>query len=125
MQGGFGMTNSKQLAGLIGPVLIAVSASEFLNLGIWATHIPTLTYLNGFILFAAGLAIVRAHNLWTWRWPVLVTLIGWLAMAGGLYRMFLPAAQQLGESAATYGVIGTLFAIGCLLTVKSFQGAPD
>lgn len=116
------MTNSKQMAGLIGPVLMAVSASEIFNLGIWATPIPTLTYLDGFILFVAGLAIVRAHNLWTWRWPVLVTLVGWLVMTGGLYRMFFPTAQQLGKSAATYLVICTLFVIGCVLTLKSFGG---
>lgn len=114
------MTDSRQMAGLIGPSLMAVTASEFLNLRIWAVDIPTLTYLNGSILFVAGLAIVRMHNLWTWRWPVFVTLAGWLAMAGGLYRMFLPAAPQLTEGLAAYGVIGGLFAMGCLLTVMSF-----
>lgn len=115
------MTDSKQMAGLIGPSLMAVTASEFLNLGIWAVHIPTLTYLNGSILFVAGLAIVRTHNLWTWRWPVCVTLVGWLAMAGGLYRMFLPAAPQLTDGLAARVVIAALFATGCLLTTMSFR----
>jgi len=113
------MADSRQLAGLIGPALMAVTVSETINLRIWATHIPSVTYLNGCLLLVGGLAIVRAHNLWMWRWPVLITIIGWLAMAGGLYPMFLPGAQQLGESPITYAVTGTLFAMGCVMTFKS------
>ena len=119
------MTNSRQLAGLIGPALMAITASEFLNLGIWASHLPTLTYLDGCLLLVAGLATVRAHNRWTWRWPVFVTLIGWLAVAGGLYRMFFPAAPQLTGGIATNSVIAALFAIGCLLTVMSLRADPE
>ncbi|MGC8536853.1 MAG: hypothetical protein ACP5QR_15195 [Rhizomicrobium sp.] len=115
------MTDSRQMAGLIGPSLMAVTASEFLNLPIWATGSPPLIYLNGAILFVAGLAIVRMHNLWTWRWPVCVTLVGWLAMAGGLYRMFLPTAPQLTGGVAAHGVIGALFGMGCLLTAMSLR----
>jgi hypothetical protein len=115
------MTDSRRLAGLIGPSLMAVTLSETINLHIWSTHIASLTYLNECLLLIGGLAIVRAHNLWTRRWPVLITLIGWLAMAGGLYRMFMPEAQQLGESPVTYAVIASLFAMGCVLTLKSFS----
>ena len=59
------MTNSKQLAGLFGPTLMALTISEALNLHIWRVNIVPVTYLNGLILFVAGLSIVRAHNRWT------------------------------------------------------------
>ena len=49
-----------------------------------------LIYLNGTLLFVAGLSIVRAHNQWKADWPVLVTLMGWFAIVGGLFRMFDP-----------------------------------
>jgi hypothetical protein len=114
------MTNPRTIAGLIGPALMTIVASETINLHIWTTHIATLTYLNGCMLFVAGLAVVRAHNVWTRRWPVFVTLVGWLAMAGGLYRMFAPEAPQPSESIATYAALAMLFAIGCLLTFKAY-----
>jgi hypothetical protein len=64
------MTNSKQIAGLIGPTLIVLTISEAMNLHIWANNIAPVTYLNGLLLFVAGLSIVRVHNHWTIRWPV-------------------------------------------------------
>jgi hypothetical protein len=111
------MSNSKSLAALIGPALLAIAASEALNLQIWAGVAAPIVYLNGCLLFVAGLSVVRTHNVWTWRWPVAITLIGWLALAAGLYRMFFPRAPQGGENVATYIVIAILFAIGCLLSV--------
>ena len=51
-------------------------------------------YLNGTILFVAGLAIVRHDNRRSGGWPVLVTLTSWLAILGGLLRMVAPAATQ-------------------------------
>jgi hypothetical protein len=72
------MGHSKQLAGLIGPTLIVLAASEAQNLHIWAADIAPLTYLNGTLLFIAGLAIVRTHNLGTCAWPVLIVLVAGL-----------------------------------------------
>lgn len=114
------MANSKLIAGLIGPTLIALSISEALNLHIWATNIAPVTYLNGLLLFVAGLAIVRVHNRWTRSWPVIVTLVGWVVMLGGLFRMFAPEAQQGGENIPTYAVIVVIFAIGIFLTFKAY-----
>jgi hypothetical protein len=91
------MSSAKSLAGLIGPVLLVVTSSETLNLRIWEGAPATLVYLNGCLLFAAGLAILRAHNVWVWRWPVLITIVGWLALAAGLFRTFLPGAPQGGR----------------------------
>jgi hypothetical protein len=51
---------------------------------------PGLIFVSGILLFVAGLAIVRAHNIWTGGWPVLVTVLGWLTVLGGLLRMLFP-----------------------------------
>ena len=114
------MTSSKQIAGLIGPTIIALAASEALNLHIWENNIPLVIYLNGTLLFVAGLAIVRAHNRWMRGWPILVTLAGWIVMLGGLYRMFAPDAPQAPQSAPTYAFLVVLLAIGIFLTFKAY-----
>ncbi len=115
------MTNSKKIAGLIGPSLIALTTSEAINLHIWAINIPAVTYLNGSLLFVAGLSIVRVHNRWTGGWPVLVTLAGWFVILGGLFRMFFPEAQQLAENIPSYVVIIILCVIGIFLTFKAYS----
>lgn len=117
------MTNSKKLAGLIGPSIIAITASELINLHIWAINKPTVTYLNGVLLFIAGLAIVRVHNDWQRNWPIVVTLTGWFAIVGGLYRMFFPEAQQLTENISTYIIIIVLAIIGIFLTFKAYSNS--
>jgi hypothetical protein len=114
------MANSKSIAGLIGPTLMALALSEALNLHIWAVNIAPVTYLNGALLFIAGLSIIRAHNCWTLGWPVIVTLMGWIVILMGLFRMFVPQAQQLTESAAAYVLFVALFATGVFLTFKAY-----
>jgi hypothetical protein len=74
------MSTSRKLAGLIGPTMVAIGATEASNMDIFSNQIAPVVYLNGTVLFVAGLAIVRAHNLWTWRWPVMLTLTGWVAL---------------------------------------------
>jgi hypothetical protein len=114
------MTNSKNIAQLIGPTLIALTLSEALNLQIWTINIAPVTYLNGFVVFVAGLSIIRVHNRWTRAWPVMVTLIGWGCILGGLVRMFTPQAQLGGKNVATYALITILFVIGVYLTFKGY-----
>lgn len=120
------MTNSRQIAGLLGPTLIAIAITEAINLRALTAYAgPSLApfiYLNGTLLFVAGLAIVRAHNRWTGGWPVLVTLMGWLAMIGGLIRMFAPvSAQRAGENtAAVFALLIVLLVIGIFLTFKAY-----
>jgi len=81
-------------------------------------------YLNGTLLFVAGLSIVRAHNHWTADWPVLVTLTGWLVMLGGLIRMFAPVSAQgaVYHTTALFGVLIILLALGIFLTFQSYVG---
>lgn len=114
------MTNSKQIAGLIGPTIIALTLSEAMNYHIWATNNAPVIYLNGTILFVAGLSIVRAHNRWR-GWPVFVTLTGWIAVLGGLFRMFAPEARQAPENIYTYAGLTALLAIGIFLTFKAYR----
>lgn len=114
------MTSSKDIAGLIGPTLMALTTTEVANLRIWATGIPAVIYLNGTLLFVAGLSIVRVHNRWSLRWPLVVTLVGWFALLGGLFRMFYPRAPQGDESLPTFGVMLVLFATGVFLTYKAY-----
>jgi hypothetical protein len=87
-------TSSKRLAALIGPTLTVVAGSEILNARIWTERTdPAIVYLSGSLLFAAGLSIVRAHNIWR-GWPVVITLVGWLALVGGTIRMVFPRLAQ-------------------------------
>src|SRR6476619_3317325 len=116
------MASSKQLAGLVGPTLIVLSTSETLNLPIWATGIPPVTYLAGTLWFVAGLSIVRVHNRWMLGWPVMITLVGWFATSGGLFRMFLPDTQQGNQNTPALGVYildVILLVIGVWLTINS------
>ncbi|MDP2011172.1 MAG: hypothetical protein Q8K11_13445 [Phenylobacterium sp.] len=62
------MADPRHIAGLAGPTLMAVTTSEALNLDIWSPADPTLVYLNGVLLFVAGLAITCIHNVWRLRW---------------------------------------------------------
>jgi uncharacterized membrane protein HdeD (DUF308 family) len=118
------MTNSKHIAGLIGPTLIALCISEAINLRILATsnaNLPSVVYLNGTLLFVAGLSIARVHNRWR-GWPVLVTLLGWFAILGGLIRMFAPVLAQQGvqNTPIVFASLIVLFVLGVFLTFKAY-----
>lgn len=117
------MANSRQIAGLLGPSLIAVSITESINLDIFVDSSAHLVYLNGTLLFVAGLSIVRVHNHWTSSWPVLVTLMGWLFLLGGLIRMIAPAsARQAAQySAAVLALTSLLLMIGIILTLRAYS----
>jgi hypothetical protein len=121
------VTSSVRLAGLLGPTLIAITVTEWLNVDVFvAAAGPSFgphVYLNGTLLFVAGLAIVRAHNLWVRRWPLLITLIGWFALLAGLGRMAFPMAAQAaaGSPIVLYGSLVVLFTIGLVLSFKAYK----
>ena len=119
------MANSKQIAALIGPTLVAMLVSEFplVQPNLYDSQIPPVVYLSGVLMFAAGLAVVRAHNVWARNWTVLVTLTGWFVLVLGLIRMF--AADQYRQAAA--GTTSPVFMVleGLLLIVAlvmTYQG---
>ena len=113
--------NSKELAKLIGPAMIVMTISEMINFKIWQVNIPPLTYMNGMLLFVAGIAIIRVHNYWTRSWIVMITLVGWLGIIGGLFRVFFPQAKQANDSIYTYIGISVLLAFGLFLTFKAYS----
>ncbi|WP_224245465.1 hypothetical protein [Hyalangium gracile] len=115
------MENSKSLAGLLGPTLLALGPTEAFNMDIFAAQTAPVVYLNGTLLFVAGLAIVRAHNVWSFSWRCLVTVLGWLSLALGLYRMVAPTAHQAGKDLFTYLLLAVLTCIGGLLTYMAYR----
>ena len=121
------MATSRRFAGLIGPTLIALALSEGLNLQLMFDNPApvVLVYLNGTLLFVAGVAIVRDHNRWTAGWPVLVTILGWLAILAGLARMFAPVLTQRETHVpvAVYGLLAVLLVVGIFLSFKAY--GPD
>jgi uncharacterized membrane protein HdeD (DUF308 family) len=120
------MTNSMHIAKLLGPALVGITVTEWMNLDVFtAAAGPSFAphvYFNGTLLFIAGLALVRSHNVWTRRWPVLITLVGWFAILAGLARMIAPiSAQQVGQSgSAVHASLAALLAVGIVLTFKAF-----
>jgi hypothetical protein len=122
------MQNSKRIAGLIGPTLVAMLVSEFplVQPHLYDTQIPPVVYLSGTLMFVAGLAIVRAHNHWVRNWTVLVTLSGWFFLFLGLFRMFAAGLYQRGSAAAgttAFMVLeGILLVFALIMTFKAYSG---
>jgi hypothetical protein len=119
------MENSKHIAGLLGPSIIAIALSEALNAHIWVANIAPVIHFNGAVLFIAGLAIVQAHNHWIRGWPVLVTLVGWSVMLLGLLRMFAPelylqGVQNTSDTMAIASAV-MLCPIGIYLTFRAYD----
>jgi hypothetical protein len=110
---------------------VAGAAAVLLNLGIWPALVeqafrdPALVFESGFLLFVAGLAIVRVHNLWEGSWPVLVTIVGWLNLLGGLSRILFPTrlAHIAIGAVKTTGVLPAVAVVFLVVgSVLSFKG---
>lgn len=58
--------HSKEIASLVGPTMVAMTASEFpmVQPHLYDSQTPPVVYLSGVLIFVAGLAIVRTHNRW-------------------------------------------------------------
>jgi hypothetical protein len=127
------MEASKTIAGLIGPTLTAVAAAILINVGSFpavaqqVSRDPALIFMSGILLFVAGLAIVRIHNIWAGGWPVLVTVLGWLALLSGLARMLFltqiaEIAARIGQSTGLIIAVAVLFlALGAFLSFKGYS----
>jgi 1,4-dihydroxy-2-naphthoate octaprenyltransferase len=107
------MPNSKQIAGLVGPTMVAMLVSEFplVQPHLYDAQIPPVVYLSGILMFVGGLAIVRAHNHWVRDWTLLVTLSGWFFLVLGLFRMFAASLYQRGSANTGTSVFMALEAI--------------
>lgn len=121
------MPNSKQIAGLVGPTMVAMLVSEFplVQPHLYDTQIPPVVYLSGVLMFVGGLAIVRAHNHWVSNWTVLVTLSGWFFLVLGLFRMFAAESYQQGSANTSTSVFMVLEAIllvfALVMTFKAYS----
>ncbi|MFO1014541.1 MAG: hypothetical protein U1E50_12340 [Caulobacteraceae bacterium] len=123
------LKTSVSIARIAGPSLIVLALTEGVNIEAFAGIAPSGVYLNGTILLVAGVAILQAHFRWTRDWRVVVTLLGWTLAIGGLFRMSMPWAPQLGKEPATYAVLAVLTAVGMFLSYKGYwtgrKGAPS
>lgn len=109
---------------------MVLNFASFPELAEQVSRDPSLIFLSGILsgilLFVAGLAIVRVHNVWVGGWPVLVTVLGWVAIVSGLARMLFPT--QLAAIAAAVaqrpgGIIAgaiILLVLGAFLSFKGY-----
>ena len=121
------MQNSRHIAGLVGPTIVAMVVSEFplVQPHLYDAQIPPVVYLSGALMFVGGLAIVRAHNHWASDWTVLVTLSGWFFLLLGLVRMFAAGVYQRGSATTSTTVFmvleGILLIFGLIMTFKAYS----
>jgi hypothetical protein len=121
------MEKSRRIGALLGPTLAVMLVAEFplVQPHLYDAQIPPVVYLSGVLMFVAGLAIVRAHNVWARNWTVLVTLCGWFLLGLGLVRAFA-AGQYRQASAGTpswafMGIEALLLVVALLITVQSYR----
>jgi Clp amino terminal domain, pathogenicity island component len=124
----FAVTGSTlRTARLLGPALIGIALTGWINQGLIAgparPGFAAYVYLIGTVMFVAGLALIRAHNIWSRRWPVLITLVGWFAVSAGLGCMVAPALSlQVGQNAPVLnGLLLALLGVGIFLTTKAYK----
>jgi len=105
-----------------------VSELPFVQPHLYDSQIPPVVYLSGVLMFVAGLAVVRAHNIWARNWTVLVTLMGWFSLTLGLVRMF--AASQYRQAAASTSstvlmcLEGVLLIVAFIITFHGYRREP-
>jgi drug/metabolite transporter (DMT)-like permease len=121
------------IARLIGPVFavigagILVNPSFYQNVAAEAVQVPSLLYLYGVVLLAAGVAIQNFHREWTRDWRVIVTILGWLFMIGGLIRVLMPGMVQrlapvMPVTPLAVTLIGVVvLAVGIYLTFEAYR----
>ena len=117
--------DSRRIAGVLGPMLAALTASEspWIQPHLYDSQTPPVVYLSGALFLLAGLVLVRNHNVWVARWPVLITILGWSAMLLGLVRMFAAERypQQTGDNAGGFALLELAgFVAGLFLTYKAY-----
>ena len=118
------MDKSKSIAKIVGPTLTVMILSEMRiwNPTLYDTQIVPVIYLNGILLFVAGLAIVKNHNIWTFGWQTILTIVGYAGIILGLFRMFFPQVQQekFENNNSIMVVEILLILVGLFLTLKAY-----
>jgi len=115
---------ARTIARIVGPAAIAIAVTEWANMAIYAAQIAPVVYLDGTLMFVAGVAILQSHFVWRWGWRLLVTLSGVVVAGVGLFRMILPAAPQATAGAATDIVFVLLILVGAILSFQGYRPGP-
>jgi hypothetical protein len=106
-------------------VVMLVAELPLVQPHLYDDQIPSVIYLSGVLMFVAGLAIVRVHNVWARDWTVLITLSCWSFLVLGLVRMFAASlyrqAAQAASSMAFMALEGFLFAVALVITFKAYR----
>lgn len=126
------MTNAELIAGLAGPLFMAVGVALLVNrravagLVSGTLNSPEFIFFSGLITLIAGLAVVRTHNVWSAEWTLLVTVIGWLCVIGGVIRIVWPDRVSVlrtsllrSENTITASALVSLL-LGAFLTAKGY-----
>jgi hypothetical protein len=103
--------------------MIALAFTERMNIDIFSTQTAPVVYLNGTLLFIAGVAILQAHACWRRDGSAFVTLTGWFVVGIGLYRMIAPEAPQLGNGQVANTVFVGLALLGAALSILGYRRA--
>jgi len=115
------METSLHIAAILGPVLVILSISEYLNYPIWKDVSPSVVYLNGLILLGSGLTVLHFQHTWRLDWTLVINLLGCLLILMGVLRMFFPTMPQPRQSTGTNLLILMLLAAGLFLTYQGYS----
>jgi hypothetical protein len=93
---------------------------------------PSMAFVLGVVMLAAGLAMVLAHNIWSGgALVVVVTLVGWMTLIKSLVFLFLPPEmearlflERLHYQQLFYFYWALPLVLGLYLTYGGFRSPP-
>ena len=93
---------------------------------------PSMVFVLGVVMLAAGLAMVLAHNIWSGgALVVVVTLVGWMTLIKSLVFLFLPPEmearlflERLHYQQLFYFYLALPLVLGLYLTYGGFRLPP-
>jgi putative exporter of polyketide antibiotics len=94
---------------------------------------PSMVFVLGVVMLAAGLAMVLAHNIWSGgALVVVVTLVGWMTLIKSLVFLFLPPEmearlflERLHYQQLFYFYWALPLVLGLYLTYGGFRSPPQ
>jgi putative exporter of polyketide antibiotics len=94
---------------------------------------PSMLFVLGVVMLAAGLAKVLAHNIWSGgALVVVVTLVGWMTLIKSLVFLFLPPEmeaklflERLHYQQLFYFYWALPLVLGLYLTYGGFRSPPQ
>ena len=94
---------------------------------------PSMVFVLGVVMLAAGLAMVLAHNIWSGgALVVVVTLVGWMTLIKSLVFLFLPPEmearlflERLHDQQLFYFYWALPLVLGLYLTYAGFRSPPQ